>query len=1083
MSDIKFTLAEDPKAKKIYDRLIKDGVSKSDIDDGYFDLSVIDRGGGQKPELVGRGDGEIAPQEVYEYVLRRHSKYKNLLSEHTGIYHPYALHAPSKRSAAQAKVHDRIRELVRRAEALIEKAGMSRGDARYFDAMYAVLSMALLTSSRPLEPGMRDLLSQADILEGADEIRKMASGIIHGFGECERRPLPLHEHIDKNCAADEYSGLSLFLLAMHEAGFKPAAALCKVRGQANPLISLGSIDPSGRVSMPFLGDVEWAVTSERISLGIIYMLGGMNALGLDVEGAGRWAVKAKRLIPEWASTNRLVGAWHMQRKDHDFPRAYEYYRRAHGIAPGDPSTMFYMATALAGMKRFDEAIPLFRKVVESNVPLEMRGNALGNLGKSLYELGKYDDALEVFKEAIEIDPEEPSYRRIMGDTLWTLGRRGEGLAQIEEAARLRPDDISLRYDAFFMLVEMGRRSDSFAVADEAWNADPENPFSLVMRAFISLHEKRCGEALELIQRAISRGVRNSRELMVEGLAYLFLEDFANAAASFERSLSIDPQSDSIRTFFAVALANNMETERALGEAIKVDPSLLNAEMTSMYRALRAHLAAREGKNDEALNWLKELSKADRENPANMSIEYTLLSARRDERGVKRIVSRMEALAKKDAAFYSILAFHFNEVRQFKKAAAACRRGLGADAEDDFLKWQLAAALLNLKNFGEARRLAAELKISCEDRKIKAYAHLIYAKATMDSGDFEGSIEDFEAAVALAIPEPFPYGVLSDHYLQGGDLAAAEEVLEKALELTRGDVGIYINFGVLSHKRGDHGRAIEFFDRAISMRPDMTELYQARAVSKLLLSDYEGALEDYGRVGKKLWDNGDYASQYSYLLMSKGDSEGALKYARRALKLVPSNDLARLAIFHTLLKRDIAQAEAFLNANRDSFKEREDLAISEAFIAAKREDAKLLLKHAQAAIEANGRSVLGHNFLGVAKHRLGDSVGAKEAFRKALEIMPDYEPARDNLTVMTWREGENVPVGPEVPTGLPDWSDYNFEDNCWTRWLGKDRAFWEIRPMPVMPDFRTEVPQINERMFHAVDSNVMQQEFMRRFSLW
>jgi Tfp pilus assembly protein PilF len=62
-----------------------------------------------------------------------------------------------------------------------------------------------------------------------------------------------------------------------------------------------------------------------------------------------------------------------------------------------------------------------------------------NLGSVLLKIGKYDEALETFQQALSMAPNDPKLRNNIGIALMKKGRLEEAAVQLQEAVRLKPD--------------------------------------------------------------------------------------------------------------------------------------------------------------------------------------------------------------------------------------------------------------------------------------------------------------------------------------------------------------------------------------------------------------------------------------------------------------------------------------------------------------------------------------------------------------------------------------------------------------------------------------------------------------------
>src|SRR5262249_4326431 len=82
--------------------------------------------------------------------------------------------------------------------------------------------------------------------------------------------------------------------------------------------------------------------------------------------------------------------------------------------------------------------------------------ALGGLALAVSELGRTDEALDYFDEAIALEPSEESYYYNKGRLLQALNRPMDALQYYEEALRLAPDYYRAWNNKGAVLIEMKR---------------------------------------------------------------------------------------------------------------------------------------------------------------------------------------------------------------------------------------------------------------------------------------------------------------------------------------------------------------------------------------------------------------------------------------------------------------------------------------------------------------------------------------------------------------------------------------------------------------------------------------------------
>src|SRR5262249_2748234 len=101
------------------------------------------------------------------------------------------------------------------------------------------------------------------------------------------------------------------------------------------------------------------------------------------------------------------------------------------------TTCFNLANVLYALGHREQAVERYRQVVE----LEPRFvEAWNNVGIVLCELGQYEDAVAALRTALEINPNYADAHYSLGDVLEQIGRRDEALKHWQ--AYLKHDNVS-----------------------------------------------------------------------------------------------------------------------------------------------------------------------------------------------------------------------------------------------------------------------------------------------------------------------------------------------------------------------------------------------------------------------------------------------------------------------------------------------------------------------------------------------------------------------------------------------------------------------------------------------------------------
>jgi len=209
-------------------------------------------------------------------------------------------------------------------------------------------------------------------------------------------------------------------------------------------------------------------------------------------------------------------------------------------------------------------------------------------------------------------------------------------------------------------------------------------------------------------------------------------------------------------------------------------------------------------------------------------------------------------------------------------------------------------------------------------------------------------------------------------MQKGDLAGAERELAAALDRVPGYFPALMSLARVLVKQGRTAEAFDATRRALTQTKDPDP--QAFAQMAMLAARADRRAE----AGKLLDD-----------LAARGESKAAIAAARGIL----AQESGDLATAERLYREALAADPAFADPLSRLFA-----------LARSRGSEAALLPLVLQGLEVNDRSVLHHNWMGLILERRGDPRGAERAFRRALEIAPDFAGTMANLGSLQGRSG-------------------------------------------------------------------------------
>lgn len=146
--------------------------------------------------------------------------------------------------------------------------------------------------------------------------------------------------------------------------------------------------------------------------------------------------KALELDDTLAEVHNDLGAYKMV-YDRDWVAAESEIRRAIALKPSFEEVHYLYSFFLVARGRFDEAIEEAKLALELD-PLSLRIHQ--HLGTTYYYARRYDEAIEHFQQTLQLEPDNVSVHEVLGDALEQKGLREQATAEWQKAMLLAGDE-------------------------------------------------------------------------------------------------------------------------------------------------------------------------------------------------------------------------------------------------------------------------------------------------------------------------------------------------------------------------------------------------------------------------------------------------------------------------------------------------------------------------------------------------------------------------------------------------------------------------------------------------------------------
>jgi tetratricopeptide (TPR) repeat protein len=186
-------------------------------------------------------------------------------------------------------------------------------------------------------------------------------------------------------------------------------------------------------------------------------------------------------------------------------RANAKLGRTSGEAPDVADPLLKLGTVLRTQGKFDEAIEAFRQAVRAGPGIALNHVYLGAL---LHERGRFEEAAAAYREAIRLKPDYAEALSNLGTALCDLGRSDEAVRLQREAIRLKPGLATAHGNLGAALYDLGRLDEAVAAYRQAIRLAPELDFAHGNLGTALVALGRPAEARAALQRAVALAPRN-----------------------------------------------------------------------------------------------------------------------------------------------------------------------------------------------------------------------------------------------------------------------------------------------------------------------------------------------------------------------------------------------------------------------------------------------------------------------------------------------------------------------------------------------------------------------------------------------
>ena len=595
-------------------------------------------------------------------------------------------------------------------------------------------------------------------------------------------------------------------------------------------------------------------------------------------------------------------------KRRDYSTAEVYYEKLLQAAPNAAELYSNLGLARYLQKKIDPAEKAFEDALVRNSDLFVPNYFLGRI---YFETGRYQNALPLLKNALELQPQQETVRRFLAAVLVGLKRFDEAIVQYKGLLKNNQKDIESLYSLGLVYMDLGQKA-----FDQLANYKDSGFISLVTAEFYSDRPDWQAVTIRNYRQAVTASPKVPGLRIALGKYLLKVEEWDAAKQALEEELQLDPFSYEARFEISVFHLFKGDTRAALhklNEAATIRPQFFNplppmpvkivpqrlvtdhakleqeANQGNFGAAyLLTELSARQGRGEQTVWWrslaetlrdklideyrsTKEMpGKTPGQDGRSLGLQY--IHEKRYEDGLRLLLDRRAEIVA-DSEIRNALVRTLFQLRRFEELINLLE---SAELNDDpEMFYVLGASYKNLA----LQTLEKIVEVNPESVR----AHQLLGDALFTQDLFQQAAREYETAVKIEPRNPPLLFSLGTAYFNHLEFERAAENYQRVLELDPFHAEAHLMQGSCLLRLGRPEEAIPLLRKALELEPELIRGHVPMGRALAALDRTEEAIEHF-ELGAHTDEDGSVHYQLFNLYRKLGKKEKAKDALRTSQKL-------------------------------------------------------------------------------------------------------------------------------------------------------------------------------------------------------
>ena len=489
---------------------------------------------------------------------------------------------------------------------------------------------------------------------------------------------------------------------------------------------------------------------------------------------------------------------------YNYKKAIEYRRDR-------PVYYANLGGSLRELGRWEEAESAYSKAIKLEPDNDYYQNGLGNI---YYGSGKFAESIVSYTKAIDINPKEAVYHANLALGFMELGRWEEAINAYRKAIELVPNNAEYQNMLGNAYYASGEYAESVEQYEKAIKNDPKEA---IYRTNLGGSLKELGrweEAIDAYRKAIELAPNKAEYLNMLGNVYHGSGDYERSLGYYTKAIEIDPKVAVYRANLGGSykeLGRWEEAEKAYGAAIKLEPD------NDYYQNGLGNIYYGNGKFAESIvSYTKAIDINPKEAVYHANLGLGFMGLERWEEAIDAYRKTIE-LEPDNAGYQNMLGNAYYASGEYAKSIKHYKNAIDNDPNVAVYHANLGLAFRDLKKWDEAE--AAYTKAVDLEPSNAEYWNML-GNVYLESGDHEKSLGYYTKAIEIDPKVAVYRANLGGSYRVLGRWDEAEKAYSTAIELEPNNADYHDMLGDFYYENGNYDRAAEKFSESIRINPDV-----------------------------------------------------------------------------------------------------------------------------------------------------------------------------------------------------------------------------------------------------------------------